>query len=65
MSSLKENKLCWTDTNTNREIKEWLSEKGEVIGENNYIKQALFNLMISEKSKKDNVKEEAITGFDF
>lgn len=61
---LKSNKLVWSDTPKNRKIKDWLDEKGEVIGVNNFIKLILEKEM--EKEYEDEKPEEqAITGFDF
>ena len=61
---LKSNKLVWPDTPKNRKIKDWLDEKGEVIGVNNFIKLILEKEM--EKEYEDEKPEEqAITGFDF
>ena len=61
---LMSNKLVWSDTPKNRKIKDWLDEKGEVIGVNNFIKLILEKEM--EKEYEDEKPEEqAITGFDF
>lgn len=61
---LKSNKLIWTDTPRNRKIKEWLDEKGEVIGVNNFIKLILEKEMEKE-CNVEKTEEAPVTGFDF
>lgn len=44
--------LSFKDTETEKELLEWIKEKSKILGTSNFIKQILYEKMLNDKATK-------------